>query len=331
MTRPQPFYLLLGPEKGLKNSFLEEIRQALGRSGGEAPEEHRFYSFETPLQDVVALLRNTSLFSANRLVLFFGAEELRKKDDTSLLAQYARNPSPQGVLVLLSDKVSVDKKLSDLVPGAGKKIFWELFDNQKKTWLISCFQRHGASISPEAAELFLEIVENNTQELEKECRNLCSFLGPGARIGSDEIEKYLYHSKEENVFSLFESVVERDLERSLEILNKLLLEGSGQPVQLLAGLLWQFRRLQALALLLAAGGSPADAWRRLGINGKRNQGIYAAAARIFSPQALENIIVLFADFDEELRSAGGELQARLLELFLFSIIRREGRNILTPS
>ncbi len=331
MSKAEPLYLLLGPETGLKNSFLNEIRQALAKRGGGEPEEHRFYAFDTPVAEIVSLLRNASLFSSSRMVLYHGAEEIRRKEDLSLLRDYAKNPSPDGVLVLISENVSVDRKLSDTVPGAGKKIFWELFDNQKKSWVLSCFKRHGAEIDLQAAELFLDIVNNDTLEMERWCRDLCAFLGPGTRVTAADIEKHLCHGKEETVFSLFESVAEKDLERSLEILDKLLLEGSSQPVQLLAGLLWQFRKLHALALLLAQGGSLADGFTALQISGKRNQGIYAAAAGRFSPGELENIIVLFADFDEELRSSRAELQSRLMELFLFSVIRRGGVNILSSS
>mgnify|MGYP001009878331 FL=1 len=69
MTKTEPVYLLLGPETGLKNAFLGEIRDAAAKSRGEPPEEHRFYAFETPVQDVVSLLRNASLFSSSKLVV----------------------------------------------------------------------------------------------------------------------------------------------------------------------------------------------------------------------------------------------------------------------
>lgn len=329
MNKAEPLYLLLGPETGLKNAFIGEIREALAKAHGEPPEEYRFYSFETSIQQVVSLLRNTSLFSASRLVLFLGAEEIRKKEDVALLANYAANPSREGVLLLLSEKVQLDRKILETASPAGKKIFWELYDNQKKSWVVSCFHRYKARIGSEAADLFLDLVENNTEELERECRNLCFFLGENAEITVQDIEAHLYHGKQESVFSLFETVCALDLESSLEILSKLMLEGDSQPVQLLAGLLWQFRNLQSFKILAAKNFSPADAFTRLKITSKRNQRIYADAGTRFSAGELENIIALCADFDEELRSAGRDLQTRLLEIFLYCVITRKGANILS--
>lgn len=312
----------------MKNAFLQEVRDALKKLHREAPEEYRFYSFETPVQEIVSLLRNASLFSPCKLVLYHGAEEIRKKDDIALLLDYGKNPSKDGVLVLLSDKTAVEKKVQDAFPEGRKKIFWELFDNQKKSWVIGCFKRYNARITSDGADLFLDIVENNTQELERECRNLCLFLGENAEITTKDVETYLYHGKQESVFSLFEAASALDLEGSLAILQKLLLEGESQPVQLLAGLLWQFRNLQSLKLLLERNFSLSDAFGRLKITSKRNQRIYADAQKNFTAEELENIVVLFADFDEELRSVRTELQAHLFELFLYCIVVRKGKNIL---
>jgi DNA polymerase III delta subunit len=114
---------------------------------------------------------------------------------------------------------------------------------------------------------------------------------------------------------------------SLEILGKLLLEGDSGPVQLLTRLLWQFRNLLAYSRLLSSGVSSGEAFVRLKVTTRRNQRIYSEGAKNFSTTHLENIIVLCADFDEQLRSGGRpELHSRLLELFLYSIICRKGIN-----
>jgi DNA polymerase-3 subunit delta len=331
MNNAEPLYLLLGPELGQKTAFIGEIRDALKKTYREAPEEYKYYSFDTPVSEVITLLRNASLFSAVKLVVYQGAEEIRKKDDINLLLEYAKNPSKEGVLLLLSDKASVEKKLQDPFPPARKKVFWELFDNQKKGWVLACFHKYKTRISSDAADLFLEVVENNTQELERECRNLCFFFGEDHEISVGDIETYLYHGKQESVFSLFETMAALDLEASLEILHKILLEGDSQPVQLLAGLLWQFRNLQSFKILMLNNFSSADAFGRLKIFSKRNQRTYGEGHKNFTPEELEDIIVLFADFDEELRSVRSDTQSHLIDIFLYSIIRRKGKNFLRES
>jgi DNA polymerase-3 subunit delta len=331
MNKPEALYLLLGPEAGEKNAFIDEVRKALTRLGTNPPEEYRFYSFETPIQEIIALLRNASLFASHKLVIYHGAHDISKKDDITLLAEYAKKPSKENVLLLVSDKTSVEKKVADCAGPAGTKKFFELFENKKKSWVINCFHRHKARINDDAAELFLELVENNTQELEKECRSLCFFLGENAEVTAADIETYLYHSKQETVYSLFDFMCGLDLEGALEILTKLLLESGedSKPVNLLGGLLWQFRALLSFSLLLAKNFSPAEAFSQLKIfNNRRNQRVYAAGVKNFSLRELENIIVLCAHFDEELRSVPNEQRNLVIEIFLYCVVARKGVNIL---
>lgn len=326
---PAPLYLLLGPETGKKNAFIADIRAALAREAGEALEEYHFYAFETPMQEVVNILRNACLFASRKLVLFSCAEDIRKKDDLVLLAEYAKNPSKDGVLVFTSDGFQVDKKISDCAGANGTRKFWELYDSEKKGWVVNCFQRRKVRIGSDAAELFLELVENTTVEFERECANLCLFKGENSEVTCADIETYLYHSRPETVFSLFQTICALNLEMSLEILGKLLLEGESKPAGLLAGLLWQFKNLLEYSRLLAMNTPPEEACARLKITSKRNQRIYREGAKNFSPRQLESIIVLCADFDEELRSGGGgEVHSRLLEFFLYSVMRRKGLNFL---
>ncbi|MDR1316857.1 MAG: DNA polymerase III subunit delta [Spirochaetales bacterium] len=324
----EPLYLLLGPETGNKNTFIADIRGTLTQETGEAPEEYHFYAFETSLQEVVAILRNASLFASRKLVLVSCAEDIRKKDEITLLTGYAKNPSKNSVLIFMSDGFQVDKKISDCVGAKGVQKFWEMFNDKKEGWVRNCFQRRKVTLGPGAAELFLEMVENTTLEMERECAGLCFFKGENSEVTCADIETYLYHSRQETVFSLFQTVCALDLEMSLEILDKLLLEGESGPVQLLSVLLWQFKNLLTYIRLLELNTPPDEAFARLNIK-QPSRPMYREGAKNFSQRQLESILVLFADFDEELRSGGGkETQARLMEFFLYSIICRKGLNFL---
>jgi len=328
MSSIEPVYLLLGPETGAKNAFIQEIRDSLGKKHRERPEEYKLYAFEISIAEAVDLLRNASLFAPAKLVIFAGAEDIKKKDEISLLLEYAKNPSKDNVLLLVSDKTSAEKKVQDAFPQSRRKIFWELFDNQKKSWVIGCFHRHKMRITQDAADLFLEVVENNTQDLERECASLSLFFGENSEITAKDIEAYLFHAKQETVFSLFEAAVCLNLNGALEILDKLLLEGDNQPVQLLAGLLWQFRNLLSFKLLLSRNYPAQEIYGKLRILSKRSQKIYSDAQRNFSLGELDEIVSSIADFDEDIRSVRTELQRHLLELFIYTVIARKGRNFL---
>ena len=321
-------YLLLGPETGKKNAFIGDLREGLAAEGGAPPEDYRFYPFETPLSEVIALMRNPSLFAERKLVIYCGAAQLKGAGDLALLAAYAKSPAPDGVLVFTDDGFQVDKKLEGAVGAAGTVKFWELFENDKKSLVLRAFAGRKVKIGPEAADLFLELVDNTSTELEREASALCFFKGENSEVTVADIETWLYHSREETVFSLFETLMKLDFPASLEILAKLLVEGGSGPVSILAGLLWSFRNLLAYSRLAAEKLSTEDAFGRLRITSKRFQRVYAEGAKNFSAEELENIVVLAVLCDETLRGGGGsELNPMILELFLYGVIYRGGSTI----
>jgi DNA polymerase-3 subunit delta len=326
MNKLAPVFLLLGPELGEKESFIKSLLESLRSQYKEEPELHKLYSFENTIHEALAILRNGSLFTNIRVVFFEGAETLKRKEELEALREYIQHPSPEGILLLISDRPSIEKKIQDTVPAEQKKIFWELFDNQKRDWVFSYFKKENIQILPESVELLLELVENNTREMKQVCDNLAWFYKEKGEIHPQDIEEFLYHGKQETVFSLFERILERRLEPALEILHKLLLEGETQPVGILGGLTYQFRTLKNYLRLRKENFSPQEACGKVRILGKRTQRLYMAGEKNFSQEQAEDILVLCADFDEYLRSFRQDLHLLLLELFLYGVIILRGES-----
>lgn len=323
MSNPSA-YLLLGPETGEKERFLETLQKQIAKSAGSPPEISSLYTFDTPVADVLAILRNGSLFAAHRLVVLKGVETITKKAEASLLCEYLAAPAPDATLCLLSDSPSVDKRIEKAVPSAAKKIFWELFENQKRSWITKYFRSQGMSVSPDASELLLEMVENNTRDMQRECEKLSLFIGKGGTIEVADVEAYIYHSKEENVFTLFDHVVAADFPGSLETVQSILLSGDANAVALLSGLLWQFRRLHQIKSLIDENYGEVEACMKANVRSKRGQRTYIAGAKNYSAEELENIVTLIADYDGLVRGMRSEVQPLLLELFLYYCIVRRG-------
>jgi DNA polymerase-3 subunit delta len=325
MNKNDSLYLLLGPEEGEKDAFVERLIQKISKAIGQPPEIHRFYSFDSDVPEVLSILRNGALFSPYRVVLLRNAELLNKKSDLDQLSAYAAHPAADSSLVMFSEEIGrINKRLERLVPRENKVIFWELFENQKTGWILNFFKKRNIRIDPEAVTLLLEMVENNTKELRETCEKLSIFFGKGSEIGYADVEKILYHSKDENVFTLFDRIAGRDLDASLEVLAKLLLSREADPVALLAGLLYQVRRLKDLKLLIEKRYSYEEAFARSKITSKRMQKTYFTAVQRYSLQELQAIIQLIARFDYRVRSLGGALHSNLLQLFLYYLIVRGG-------
>lgn len=340
-----PAYLLLGPESGEKSQFIKNLREECREKIGEEPELHRFYPFETENGEILQVLRNHSLFSLHQLVILSQLEGLNISQ-VQMIADYLASPSSSCTLILISSELKAPKKIDSGIDSHAKKIFWELFENKKRDWLTGYFRKFNLEIADEAVDLILELVENNTSDLRTTCSQLASyFMGRNEsktaapsrdlrdmyEITESDVEQFIYHSRKENVFSLFAHIAEGDLRRTLDVYQTLYYSGEAEPAALFAGLLWQFRRLYSVIAVVEEGGSESEAFakaavldRAAKINGKRNQQIYRSGAQNYSQRETAGIISLISIYDAMIKETGSQLQKTVIEKFLYEIIINKG-------
>jgi DNA polymerase III subunit delta len=317
-------YLLLGPEEGEKRQFIDDYIQKAAKKLGEKPEILKFYTFESTMIDIVALLQNGSLFSKYTIVMLFNVETIKSGDDLKILLDYLDHPSETATLFLVSSQFYLPgKKIQDKIPGSNKKIFWELAENRKQSWIHEFFKKHDIQIEQPALAFLLEMVENNTQDLKSICQKLSLFFGSGSIIKEEDLGKYVYHSKEENVFTLFERITQRDFSASIEILHKILLSGESDGIKLLSGLLWQLRKLLEFKRLLKQNFHSYEIFKKLKLN-KKNQHIYSLAHKNYTLKEIVTILVLIFDFDVGLRGVKADMHTMMFQLLLYYIIKKGG-------
>jgi DNA polymerase-3 subunit delta len=315
-------HLFLGPEFGEKQDAIDNIRRELHKQFGAPAEETSYYAGETPVNDMVSALRNGSLFADSRLFFIKNAESLKKKEELDLLTAYMASPQNNTTLILMSDAVGLDKTL-EKAAGGGKKVFWELFENKKTEWVANFFRREGFRINDEGIAALLELVENNTGSLRRECSRLMLFLGKDTPVGEAEVEKWLAHTREESAFTLFSRIAEGDLTRSVEI-ARTLLAAKESPVAILAALASCFRKVRDFAALTSAGVSDEFEYKKIGVGSaySRLRKDYAAAGKRYGVSGAGACLSLTALFDMRIRSNGTGFESILLDQYLYGIIRK---------
>ena len=311
-------WLFLGPEIGEKQAAVDEIRKKLG--GGNSTEETVYYAGETPVSVMVSAMRNGSLFADSRLFFIKSAEGIKKKEDVDLLSSYIASPPDDTFLILISEETSAAKGLEQAIPPANKKIFWELLDNRKYEWVQTFFRNEGFRISAEGIETILELVENNTAALRQECSRLILFLDKSREISSADAEKWLSHTREETVFTLFSRIAAGDLSRSLEC-ARILLAAKETPPAIFAGLASCFRKLGSYLALKEAGVRDDWEYKKIGVSAPGAKRDYAAAARRYNSAAAETCLALTAEYDLLLRSAYSFPEQILLDRYLYKVHR----------
>lgn len=323
-----PVWLFTGPEIGERNAAIEELRAFASKSAGHL-DAHSFYSGDVRMGDVVSLLQNGSLFADARFIVMRNANEIKKKEDLEqLLAWIAESSSvTDAFLVLVSDEVGIDKKIEAVIPKDHKRVFWELFENRKEEWITGFFRKAGYQIEGDAVASILELVENNTDALKTACSRFTLFFPAGYRITEADTESILAHNREESPFSLFDSLAEGDLEGALGILSKLSLSKESSPVQTIAGLTYCFRRLADWHRLADAGTTDEFSLKKAGFTSRRAIDQYRTASRRWNAAAASRILSLLANTDIALRSSGTALADCQMEMALYAILRKDGREL----
>ena len=314
-------WLFLGPEIGEKQATVEEIRKKLSHNGsqGASPlDETVYYAGETTVPIMVSNMRNGSLFADKRLFLIKCAEGIKKKEDVDLLSSFIESTPDGTFLILISEETSVARGLEKFIPAANKRIFWELLDGRKREWVENFFRREGFKIGPEGIETILELVENNTAALKQECSRLILFLDKNREISGEDAEKWLSHTRQETVFTLFSRIAAGDLSRSLESLG-VLLAAKEAPPAIFAGLASCFRKLINYLGLRESGIADEGEYRKIGVSSPGAKRDYSAAAKRYNSAAAETCLALTAEYDMLLRAAGTFPDQILLDKYLYKI------------
>ena len=317
-------WLFLGPEIGEKQAAIDEIRNKLLNRGNRTDvsdasiEETVYYAGETSVSVIVSDILNGSLFANRRLFLIKCAEGIKKKEDLDLLSTCLASPPEDAFIILISDEVGAAKGLEKLVQPANKRIFWELSSNRKSEWVEAFFRKEGFKISPDGIETILELVENNTASLKQECSRLTLFLDKNREISGEEAEKWLSHTKEETVFTLFSRIAAGDFSRSLECM-RMLLAAKESPPAIFAGLASCFRKLANYLALKETGISDEWEYRKIGVSSPGAKRDYAAASRRYDSTEAEACLALTAEYDFMLRSALSFPEQILMDKFLYEV------------
>ena len=191
-------------------------------------------------------------------------------------------------------------------------------DSRKYEWVESFFRKEGFRISTEGIETILELVENNTAALRQECSRLILFLDKDREISGEDAEKWLSHTREESVFTLFSRIAAGDFPRTLESAG-ILLAARETPPAIFAGLASCFRKLINYLALKEAGVSDEWEFKKIGVSAPGAKRDYSAAATRYNSSGAETCLALTAEYDLILRSALSFPDQILMEKYLYKI------------
>ncbi|WP_281202234.1 DNA polymerase III subunit delta [Cytobacillus kochii] len=323
-------YLLYGTEPYLIN----ETKQLL-INHALLPEELDFnlstYDLEeTPIEVALEDAETFPFMGERRLIIlhnpyFLTADKGKAKVEHQLnaLENYLNDPAPYTILVFSGayEKLDERKKLTKQIKKSAAVLeAKQLNEKELHVWMRDRASKNGVQIDEEAINLLLTLSGMNLFMLTSEMDKLALYGSDERRITVEMVDQLVSRSLEQNIFTLVEKVVHRDIEAALRIFYDLL-KLNEEPIKILAVITNQFRLIYQVKELSRRGYGQNQIAGYIKTHPFRVK-LAAGQARLFSEEELSQIMNILADADYQMKTGGMNKQL-LIELFLFKLNKRD--------
>ncbi|MBW3557229.1 MAG: DNA polymerase III subunit delta [Actinobacteria bacterium] len=312
-------YLVRGDDPALLADALRNLVAAVLAGEDPALAVEEFVIEAGDDQRVAAVLDaclTPPFLSARRVVVVRNAGAL-VAEEGARLAGYLEHPLDSTVLVLVAGGGTVPAKLVAAVKKAGEVVDAGLprQGRQRTGWLVERLKDAPVDLDAAAATLLGQHLGEDMGRLSGLLETLAGAYGPGARIGTAELEPFLGEAGGVAPWDLTDALDRGDYEGALTTLRRLLHAGDRHPLVVMATL---HRHYAAMLRLDGAGArTDGEAAALLGIKGSP----YPAKKALVQSRRLGSVgvrraIRLLAEADLDLRGAKAWPEELVMEVLV---------------
>lgn len=299
----KPVYVVSGDEPLLVQEAQDAIRAA-ARAAGITERELHHAERGFDWNEFTMGANTMSLFGDRKLIeIRFG----NKPDATAstALLEYAENPSPDNVLLLVLPKLdgaTQKAKWYTACDQAGvTMVIYPLDASALPDWLTARLRKGGLNPTGEAITFLTECVEGNLLAANQEVEKLRLLYGSGS-LTLEQVQQAVGNSARYDVYELADVTLSGDTPRALRMLAGLFAEGTAESV-VIWSLLKDLRALLGASATMEGGMSAMAALNQQGVWQKR-QPLLASALQRLPRRHLEGLLALALDIDRGIKGQG---------------------------
>jgi DNA polymerase-3 subunit delta len=314
----KPVYLIYGSEQLLLERAEKRLRDRLAAVADLDFNMETFNGDSSSVEDVLNAANTMPFMSDRRLVV---VRDVDKMDAAALeaLAAYAKDPAPYTCLVLVATKVAKNSKLYRAVAATG--VAFEYAAPKRSEYpgeVVKLLRTHGKRIGLPAAERLVDAVGRDLRRLAVEADKLASYVGEADEVTAADVAAAASAGGTASVFELTDAVGDRDAERALRVLRRVV-DGGESPLGVEAMLARHVRALIG-AKALAARGMTAEAMtQELGMAPWQARNAARQASR-YEPTELSAALRGLAAAEEEMKTSPTDA-GLVLERWIISTAR----------
>lgn len=310
-------YLVSGDEPLLIQETCDQIRKAARQQGFS---EREIYHVESGFDwnQLLASANSLSLFSDKKIFEIRMPSGKPGEKGTKALVDYLEDPSPDNLLLIITEKLDAGTQKSKwvkLIEDKGIHLqIWPIPPAQLPRWISTRLQQAGLSADSAATDLLASRIEGNllaaVQEIEK-----LALLSTDKHISYELMAAAVADSARYDAFSLADKALHGDARAAAKTLQGLRGEGA-DAISILWSVLRDIRSLNQIAQSQAQGKSFEAAARQAGVWEKR-QPLIQNALRRFKPVQLQLMLRKANAIDKSIKGMrNAEPWDELLDLVL---------------
>lgn len=337
-----PIYFLIGEEYYFSRRCVNHLRHAV--VSGELREfnEDIFYGSDDNLEKVSESLKVLPIMADSRLVILKEAHLLSDKDWASLDEAFdhffptepgeargtQKESSTTPTTVFVVQAPQLDRRKKTIKKWMDRAVVIECqtpAESARASWIRSLAQEKGLELEREALGYLVQMGGNSLEEIDNDLEKLQLFFGGGPRtVSLGDLAQVLDRNREENIFSLSESIGKKDRTQALFLYHRLQEQGESE-IALVALVARQLRLLLKVINGQELGLKGAPLAAQVGVN-HYFLDQYLQQAKLWSQQQLSQALVALAAMDRQLKSSPlpGDLWFESFLLFGWSNKQGEG-------
>lgn len=290
-------YLLYGPEVYLKKQYRDKLKNAII---GDDTMNYNYYAGKG--QDVnalIAMAETMPFFSEHRLLIIENSGFFSSSNDA--LAEYIPSIPETTYIVFVEDEVDKRNKVFKAVSSAGYAANLSSPDEKTlKLWIAGLIKKEGKNITERAVMHFLEIVDNDMENIHQELEKLLCYTAERDVITEEDITQICSVHTENKIFDMINAVAMKNQREALRLYDDLLTLKE-PPLRILALISRQFNTLLQIKALSVRGYTSSVIAQRTGMKEfivKKNLGM----TRKFSIDELHEALESCVQSEEEVKT-----------------------------
>jgi len=236
----KPIYWLEGEEEYFIDKAINYAEHNILNEEEAAFNLSIFYGKDTNLTSLINTCRRYPMAAERQVIILKEAQQMK---DIEKLETYVDNPLATTVLIVSykDKKLDARKKFAKIIKDKGVLVTTKkMYDNQLPEWTQELLQSKGLTISQKGLALLVDHIGNDLTRIENEIDKMSVNLGIRKNISEDDIEQYIGVSKDFNVFELQAALAEKDIGRSIRIIQYFESNPKAAPIQLILPSLYSF-------------------------------------------------------------------------------------------